>query len=111
MGMGVADYDGDGLPDIFVSNDKLPNFLFHNKGNARFEEVAFEADVALPEEGNLISGMGVDFRDFNNDGWPDISVVALDTETFPLYLNNGKGGFEEITAKSRMALLSSPMAG
>ena len=50
MGMGVADYDGDGLPDIFVSNDKLPNFLFHNKGNARFEEVAFEADVALPEE-------------------------------------------------------------
>jgi len=111
MGMGVADYDGDGLPDIFVSNDKLPNFLFHNKGNARFEEVAFEAGVALPEEGNLISGMGVDFRDFNNDGWPDISVVALDTETFPLYLNNGKGGFEEITAKSRMALLSSPMAG
>ena len=111
MGVGVADYDGDGLPDIFVANDKLFNSLFHNKGNAQFEEVAFEADVALPEQGNLISCMGVDFRDFNNDGWPDISVVALGTETFPLYQNNGEGGFAEITAKSGMALLSNPMSG
>ncbi|MFI5095382.1 MAG: CRTAC1 family protein, partial [Candidatus Acidiferrales bacterium] len=111
MGVGVADYDGDGLPDIFVSNDKLFNSLFHNKGNARFEEVAFEAGVALPEHGNLISGMGVDFRDLNNDGLPDIALVALDTETFPLYQNNGKGAFTEVTAKSGMALLSNPMAG
>ncbi len=111
MGIGIADYDGDGLPDIFISNDKLFNSLFHNKGNARFEEVAFEAGVALPEHGNLISGMGVDFRDLNNDGLPDISVVALDTETFPLFQDNGKGGFTEVTARSGMALLSNPMAG
>jgi enediyne biosynthesis protein E4 len=111
MGIGIADYDGDGLPDIFITNDKLFNSLFHNKGNSRFEEVAFEAGVALPEHGNLISGMGVDFRDLNNDGLPDISLVALDTETFPLYQNNGKGMFTEITAKSGMALLSNPMSG
>jgi hypothetical protein len=111
MGVGVADYDGDGLPDLFIANDKLPNFLFHNKGNGRFEEVAAEAGVALPENGNVISGMGVDFRDLNNDGYPDISIVALQNETFPVYENNGKGGFTEITGKSGMTLLSIPMSG
>jgi hypothetical protein len=111
MGVGIADFDGDGLPDIFVANDKLFNFLFHNKGNVRFEEVAFEAGVALPEHGNLISGMGVDFRDFNNDGYPDIALVALDNETFPIYQNDGRGGFTEVTSKSGMTLLSTPLSG
>ena len=110
MGVGVADYDGDGLPDIFVSNDKLFNFLFHNQGNARFEEVAFDAGVALPEHGSLISGMGVDFKDLNNDGYPDIVIVALDNETFPVFQNDGKGGFVEITSRSGMTALSNPMS-
>ena len=111
MGVGVADYDGDGLPDIFVANDKLFNFLFHNKGSLRFEEQAFETGVALPEHGNLISGMGVSFEDIDNDGRPDIVLVALDNETFPVYLNKGKGGFTEITARSGMTTLSNSMAG
>jgi len=111
MGVGVADYDHDGRPDLFVTNDKLFNSLFHNKGNAKFEEVAFEAGVALPEHGNLISGMGLDFRDMNNDGYPDIALVALDTETFPLYQNDKKGGFVEITGKSGMSVLSNSMSG
>ena len=111
MSVSVADYDGDALPDIFVTNDKLFNFLFRNKGNVRFEEVAFEAGVALPEHGNLISNMGADFRDINNDGWPDIAIVALANETFPLYENTGKGGFEEITATSGMTWLCNSMSG
>jgi hypothetical protein len=111
MGVGVADYDGDGLPDIFVANDKVPSFLFHNKGGARFEEVAFEEGVALPEQGTVISGMGVDFRDLNNDGLPDIALVALADETFPLYQNDRKGAFTEVTAKTGMTLLSKPMSG
>ena len=83
MGVGVADYDLDGRPDLFVTNDASYNSLFHNLGN-KFEEVAFETGVALPEDGNFISGMGLDFRDYNNDGYPDIVYVALNNQTFPL---------------------------
>jgi enediyne biosynthesis protein E4 len=110
MGVGMADYDLDGRPDLFVTNDGLYNSLFHNLGN-KFEEVAFEAGVALQEDGNFISGMGLDFRDFNNDGLPDIAFVALNNQTFPLYENTGKGAFREITSESGMRGASMAMSG
>jgi enediyne biosynthesis protein E4 len=111
MGVAIADYDLDGLMDIFVANDKVYNSLFHARPGGKFEEVAFDAGVALLEKGEFISGMGVDFRDLDNDGYPDISVVALDDETFPLFKNTGKGEFLDVTSASRMATLSLPMAG
>jgi hypothetical protein len=111
MGVGVADYDLDGLPDVFVSNDKMYNSLFHNKGGGKFEEVAFPAGVALSENGQFISGMGVDFRDIDNDGYPDLVLVALDKETFPIFRNLGKGAFSDVTQASGMTRLSTPMAG
>ena len=111
MGVGIADFDLDGWIDIFVSNDKVYNSFFHNKGRGRFEEVSFEAGVALNDEGKLISGMGVDARDVDNDGLPDIAFVALDYETFPLFRNVGKARFADISASSGMARLSAPMAG
>ncbi len=77
----------------------------------KFEEVAFEAGVALPEDGNFISGMGLDFRDFNNDGYPDIAFVALNNQTFPLFQNTGKGEFREITGESGMRVPSNQMSG
>ena len=110
MGVGVADYDLDGRPDLFVTNDASYNSLFHNLGN-RFEEVAFETGVALPEDGNFISGMGLDFRDFNNDGYPDIVFVALNNQTFPLFQNTGKGDFREVTSPSGMRDASLQMSG
>ena len=111
MGVGVADYDGDGWMDLFVTNDKVDNFFFRNKGGGKFEERAFELGVALTENASMVSGMGVDFRDIDNDGAPDISFVALDGESFPLYKNMGKSGFREITRSSNLTVLSAPMAG
>jgi len=110
MGVGVADYDLDGRPDLFVTNDGSYNFLFHNLGD-RFEEVAFPQGVALPEDGSSISGMGNDFRDFNNDGYPDLVTVALEKQTFPLWKNAGGHGFQEVTTPSGMRALSMHMAG
>ncbi|KAA6460455.1 CRTAC1 family protein [Acidobacteria bacterium AB60] len=111
MSATIADFDNDGLPDIFVTNDKLFNFLYHNQGHNRFEEVALEMGVALPAHGNLISGMGSDFRDLNNDGYPDIALAALQNETFPIYQDVSGASFQEITARSKMTSLSNPMSG
>jgi hypothetical protein len=111
MGIGVADYDLDGRMDFFVANDKMYNSLFHNLGGGKFVETAFEANVALRENAELISGMGVDFRDLDNDGLPDIAMVALDDETFPIFRNTGKGDFADVTQASRVAGQSMTMAG
>src|ERR1700722_18937902 len=110
MGVGMADYDLDGRPDLFVTNDAAYNSLFRNKGN-KFEEVAFETGVALTEDGSFISGMGLDFRDFNNDGYPDIAFVALNNQTFPLFQNTGKGDFREVTTPSGMREPTRQMSG
>jgi hypothetical protein len=111
MGVGMADFDGDGLPDLFVANDKMFNFLFRNTGANKFQEAAFEKGVMLAEYGDPISGMGVDARDLNNDGSPDIVFTALQDETFPIFQNDRNGQFTEVTNRSGMALLSKPMSG
>lgn len=111
MAAAVADANLNGQMDLFVTNDKLVNSYFRSKGAGKFDEAGFEENVALREDGVFISGMGADFRDLDNDGYPDIVLVALDNETFPIYRNTGKGSFAEVTEQSGMAALSLPMAG
>ena len=110
MGVGVADYDMDGRPDLFVTNDLYYNFLFHNSGS-KFEEVGLSQGVALVEDGQFISGMGVDFRDIDNDGYPDIVTVGLNNQTFPVWRNDQGKTFEEITQSSGMREASLHMGG
>ena len=111
MGVAAADSNLSGKMDLVIPNDKLMNSFFRNKGNGKYEEVGFDVNIALREDGTYISGMGVDFRDLDNDGYPDIVLVALDGETFPVYRNTGKGTFVEVTRESGMTKLSLPMAG
>jgi hypothetical protein len=100
MGLAFLDYDQDGKLDVFVANDTVPNFLFHNDGGGRFSEVALQAGVAFNEDGQALSSMGVDARDVDNDGREDIWVVANAKQTFPLFRNLGKGLLNDVTYPS-----------
>jgi hypothetical protein len=111
MSLAIADYDSDGYPDVYVTNDTMPNFLFHNLRNGRFEEAAFAAGAALPDDGRAVSSMGVDFRDYDNDGLPDIVYTALAGETFPLFRNIGKGQFQDFTYKSQLGRSTNRLSG
>ena len=93
LGITIADYDRDGHPDIFVANDSMAEFLFHNKGNGTFEEMGLNAGVAVDLSGNTFAGMGTDFSDFNNDGFPDLIVDDLANQGYALYRNNQDGTF------------------
>jgi enediyne biosynthesis protein E4 len=100
LGVSFADYDGDGFTDIFVANDSVQSFLYHNNGNGTFTEVGLLAGVAYNEDGKSFAGMGADFNDFNNDGYPDIVVTDLSNERYHLFQNNGDGTFRDVTNQS-----------
>jgi enediyne biosynthesis protein E4 len=111
MGVAIADYDNDGWMDIFVTNDIMPNFLFHNERDGTFKEVAAPAGVYTNENGLPVSGMGCDFRDYNNDGLPDIFYTDLYSESFTLFLNIGRGLFQDHTFPSNLGQFSSAHSG
>jgi hypothetical protein len=87
FGAVATDVNNDGLMDLFVANDTMPNFLFINKGDGKFEESGLAAGVAFSEAGKPRSGMGVDAADYDGDGWQDLFVANLDQEFFSLYHN------------------------
>jgi enediyne biosynthesis protein E4 len=87
FGSVATDVNNDGLMDLFVANDTLPNFLFVNKGKGKFEEVGLLSSVAYSDSGAPRSGMGVDATDYDGDGWQDLFVANIDQELFSLYQN------------------------
>jgi hypothetical protein len=111
MSVNFADYDRDGLPDVFVTNDTTPNFLFHNEGGGRFREVGLRAGVAFNEDGRALSSMGSDFRDVDNDGREDIFVGALANETFPLFRGLAGGLFADLTYPSGLGRITLAYSG
>lgn len=98
MGVTAADFDGDGFPDIYVANDKTENFLFHNKHDGTFEEIAADFGVAYGQNGEMTSAMGPIFADIENDGQLDLWVT--DSKYDRLLRNLGKNGFEDATASA-----------
>jgi hypothetical protein len=111
LGVVVTDYDGDSWPDIFVANDSLPNFLFHNTHDLHFVETALGAGVAVATDGKARAGMGVDAGDYNGDGRLDLVVANLDFEAHSLFRNLGDGLFAYATGDSGIGFASLPFVG
>jgi hypothetical protein len=111
LGVVFSDYDGDGWTDIYVANDSVPNFMFHNEGNGVFEESALWAGVAVGRDGQPLAGMGADIADVTGDGLPDIVVTNLDMETHSLYRNLGNGFFEDASYESGIGEATLPYVG
>jgi len=93
LDVALADYDRDGHIDLFVANDSMTEFLYHNKGDGTFQDDGLLAEVAVDGDGRTYAGMGVGFQDYDNDGLPDLVVTALANQKYALYKNNGDGNF------------------
>ena len=106
LGLAIADFDHDGWMDILLANDSIPEFLFHNKGNGTFEEIALPSGVALDGGGATFAGMGADFEDYNNDGWPDIVITDLANQKYALYSNAGDGSFDYTTVPTGLGAIT-----
>jgi len=111
LGIGIADYDRDGHIDFFVANDSMVEFLYHNKGNGTFEEVGLVSEIAVDIDGRTFAGMGVDFADYNNDGWPDLVVTDLANQRYALYQNNGDGSFNYASSVTGIAQMTLSHSG
>ena len=111
MGISIADFTGDGLMDIFIANDTEPNFLFVNQGNGTFKESGLEYGVAYNDEGDSVSGMGSDAKDFDNDGWVDIIYNDLAGQVFGILKNEGGKSFSAVTWSTKLGPLTRNLSG
>jgi hypothetical protein len=85
LGVAIWDFDNDGWPDIFVANDTVAGFLFHNDGKGKFREIGTESGVAFDDEGNPHSGMGIDADDLNNDGQFTLTITNFQGQQTSFY--------------------------
>jgi enediyne biosynthesis protein E4 len=97
LAVGAADYDNDGWPDLFVANDGLNAYLYHNQHNGSFEEAGVITGMALTSQGNTMAAMCISLGDFDNDGWLDLFITDFQKNSDHLWHNNGKGAFDEVS--------------
>jgi enediyne biosynthesis protein E4 len=111
LGVVVVDYDGDGRPDVFVANDTMPNFLFHNDGNMRFTETGLVSGIAVGADGRARAGMGIDTGDYDGDGRLDVVITNLDFEMHTLLHGLERGLFAYASAESGIGFPTLPFVG
>jgi hypothetical protein len=103
LGVVIGDFNNDGWPDIYVACDRTPSLLYINQHNGTFSEEALFRGVALDDQGNALSGMGVAAADYDGDGWIDVFRTDFSDERVSLYRNQGEGVFNETTLAAGLA--------
>jgi len=103
LGIAIGDFDLDGWPDIVIANDSWPQQLFRNNRNGTFTESAVQTGMAFDEDGKTFAGMGVDFADYDNDGWPDVFVNALASQRYALFRNSKGKSFDYVSGDTGIA--------
>ena len=110
-GVVAADLNNDGWLDLFVANDKVPNFLFANRGKGHFEEVGLLGGVGVNAMGLPRSGMGVDAADIDQDGWLDLFLTNVDHEMFSLYRNHKDMSFDDLAIPTGIGAATMLLSG
>jgi hypothetical protein len=111
LGLAFADYDDDGFTDVFVANDGMQQYLFHNNGNGTFTECGLESGAALSADGKPLSGMGTVFQDYDNDGKPDVIVTVLPREVYGAFHNEGQKWFANTSLETGLGALTAGSSG
>src|SRR5207249_687087 len=107
----IEDFDGDGWPDIVVTNDANPNYFYRNKGNGSFEEIGATAGFAYDAQGLEQANMGLAIGDIDNDGWMDLFVTTFAGQSYTLFHNDGKGMFTDTSYPSGLGAVTMPYLG
>ncbi len=97
LSVGAADYDNDGWPDIFVANDGLNAYLYHNQHNGTFKEEGALSGMAFTNQGHTMAAMCISLGDYNNDGWLDLYISDFQGSSDHLWKNDGRGSFDEVS--------------
>jgi hypothetical protein len=103
LAVGAADYDNDGWPDLFVANDGLPAYLFHNEHNGKFTEIGMDAGMGLGALGNTMAAMCISLGDYDNDGWLDLFISDFQQSSDHVFHNDGKGQFWDVSHQVHIA--------
>jgi len=111
MGVGIADFNDDGLVDVFVANDTVNNFLYVNKGDGTFREQGLMMGVAYNDDGRVVSAMGCDAKDYDNDGWVDVFYNNLMSQIWALFHNQRGRSFRYVSPLSGVAKNSQATSG